>query len=102
MNKKFISLLSLAQKAGFIVTGEEQCEKAISSGKGKLIILATDASDNTKKKFRNKSIYYKVPIRILSDRDTLSKAIGKNNRPTLVIIDDRFATQLSNLIDSIN
>lgn len=44
-----MSLLGLAQKAGKIVSGELAVEKAVRSGKAKLIVVAADGSDNTKK-----------------------------------------------------
>ena len=94
MDKKLSSLLSLCQKAGKITTGEESCERIIAKGEAKLILIAGDASDNTKKKFKNKGIFYNVPVVVFSDRETLSSCIGKNNRPTLVITDENFSQKL--------
>jgi len=94
MNKQVRSLLSLCQKAGKVTTGEESCERAIANGYAKLIIIANDASDNTKKKFKNKGLYYNVPVLIFSDREALSSSIGKSNRPTLVITDESFGQKL--------
>ena len=51
MNDKVISLLGLAERAGKIASGEFAAEKAVKTGKARLIIVAEDASDNTKKKF---------------------------------------------------
>ena len=51
MNDKVISLLGLAERAGKIASGEFAAEKAVKIGKARLIIVAEDASDNTKKKF---------------------------------------------------
>ena len=48
---KVLSLIGLAMKAGQVVSGEFSVEKCIKSGKAKLVIIATDASENTKKKF---------------------------------------------------
>lgn len=45
------SLLSLAMKAGKLVSGEFLTEKAVKTGKATLVIAAEDASDNTKKMF---------------------------------------------------
>ena len=50
MNDKVISLLGLAERAGKIASGEFAAEKAVKTGKARLIIVAEDASDNTKKK----------------------------------------------------
>lgn len=50
---KVLSYLGLAAKAGRIQSGEFSTEKSVKSGKGTLVIVASDASDNTKKKFTN-------------------------------------------------
>ena len=49
MNNKFLGMLGLAKRAGKVQTGEDICSKAVKSGVSKLIIVACDASDNTKK-----------------------------------------------------
>ena len=54
-NNKVLSLLGLATKAGKIASGEFSTEKSVKSGKGFLVLVAADASENTKKKFRNMS-----------------------------------------------
>ena len=58
MNDKVISLLGLAERAGKIASGEFAAEKAVKTGKARLIIVAEDASDNTKRKFSDMCKYY--------------------------------------------
>jgi len=91
-------MMSMARKAGKIITGEEGSEKAIQKGTAKLVFVAEDASDNTKKKFTNKTNYYKVPLHILFTKDVMGKAIGMNNRATIVVTDEGFATKILELI----
>ena len=98
MNNKVYSYLGICQKAGKLISGEGACEKAIASGDGKLIIIAQDASDNTKKKFLNKAEYYHVPVYIKGERDILSSAIGKINRPTVVITDKGLSEKIIELL----
>ena len=52
-NDKVLSYLGLATKAGKIQSGEFSTEKSVKCGKAALVIVAEDASDNTKKKFKN-------------------------------------------------
>ncbi len=52
-----------------------------------LVIVADDASDNTKKKFQNMCDFYQVPIYFYEDKDTLGHAMGKEFRASLVILD---------------
>jgi len=97
--KQILSMLALAKKAGKIITGEDGCVKAIRSGAAKLVLVATDASDNTKKKFADKTSYYNVPIHSLFDKEMVSAHIGMNNRATLVITDTGFVTKILELIE---
>ena len=47
--RKVLGSLGLAMKAGDVVSGEFMTEKAIREGIAKLVIVAEDASGNTKK-----------------------------------------------------
>ena len=101
VEQKLLSLLGLCQKAQKLVSGEAACEKALQNGTAALVLISTDASNNTKKKFVNKSFYYKVPCYTLFDRDALSKAIGKTNRATLAVADEGFAGRIEEMLKTI-
>lgn len=88
---KVEGLLGLAAKAGKIVSGEFCTEREVKSGKAALVLVADDASDNTKKKFKNMCDFYKVPIYFYKDKDTLGHAIGKEFRASLAVLDQGFA-----------
>ena len=51
--KKIESYLGLARRAGKIVSGYQTCVHTISKGNIKLIIVASDASENTRDRFKN-------------------------------------------------
>ena len=80
MTDKILNLIGLAMKAGKAVSGEFSVEKCIKSGKAKLLIMAEDASDNSKKKFTDKCNYYNVPVIIYSTKEDLGRALGKGLR----------------------
>ena len=69
---KVLSLIGLATKAGKTASGEFCTEREVKSGGAALVIIADDASDNTKKKFRNMCDFYHVPICFYKDKDTPS------------------------------
>ncbi len=96
---KWISLLGLAARARKIVTGEELVLKEVRRKSVRIIILSADASKQTKKKILDKCAYYNVPSRIVSDRKTLGRAIGKDERVVIGVIDEGFAKKLTALID---
>ena len=101
LNRKFASLLSLCAKSGNLMTGEEVAEKLLQRDAAELVIVADDASNNTKKKFVNKCFYYEKPVRVFGARDDLSKCVGKSNRTVYVVTDPGFASSLQDLIDGI-
>ena len=59
--QKVFGLLGLAAKAGKIQSGEFSTEKSVKSGRAYLVIVSEEASENTKKMFRNMCTYYRVP-----------------------------------------
>ena len=90
MNKVF-SMIGLATRAGKTVAGEFSVEKAVKQKKAWLVIVSEEASDNTKKKFRDMCKFYKVPMIVYGDKDTLGHAMGKQFRASLAILDEGFA-----------
>ena len=99
-NSKVLSLIGLATKAGKTVSGEFSTEKSVKTGKGFLALVADDASENTKKKFRNMCDYYKVPIYFYEDKDTLGHAMGKQFRASLAVLDEGFAKGIRKHLDT--
>ena len=99
-NNKVLSLIGLATKAGKTVSGEFSTEKSVKTGKGLLVIVAEDASENTKKKFRNMCSFYEVPIFFFSDKESLGRAMGKEYRACLAVQDENFAKAIVRAIES--
>lgn len=91
---KVLQLLSLAQRAGKVASGEFMTEEAVKSGQAYLAVVATDASDNTKKKFKNMCDFYKVPIIEYSVKEELGHYIGKEFRASLAVTDNGLATKI--------
>ena len=88
---KILSLVGLATKAGKTVSGEFCTEKEVKTGRAALVIVADDASANTKKKFQNMCDFYEVPIYFYEDKDALGHAMGKEFRASLAVLDEGFA-----------
>lgn len=92
---KVLGTLGLAMKSGNVASGEFLTEQAIRERRAKLVIIAGDASGNTKKKFLDSCSYYKVPVVVFGDKDTLGGAIGKGFRASLAVLDPGFASSIS-------
>lgn len=95
--KKVYSMLGLATRAGRIKSGEFSTEQAVKCGDCFLCIVADDASDNTKKRFRDMCAFYEVPIIFLGTRDDIGHAIGKEHRASVAVCDEGFAGSIRKL-----
>ena len=102
MEKKVLSLLGLSAKSGNLVSGEFSTEKAVKEQKAALVVVAEDASDNTKKSFSNMCAYYHVPMIVFADKETLGHAIGKQFRASVAVTQDGFAKAILKLTESDN
>lgn len=98
-DNKWMSLLGLANRARKITSGEELTVKEIRSGNAKLILLSEDASQNTTKKITDKCRSYKIPVKLVANREILGKAIGKEQRVVVAVLDNGFAKKLLTLLD---
>ncbi len=93
-----MSLLGLAHRARKTISGEELVVKDIRTQKAKLVLLSKDASSNTAKKIQDKCEYYKVPLKLVDNRELLGNAIGKDARVVVAVLDTGFANKLLQLL----
>ncbi len=98
MDKRILSFFGLAQRSGNLITGEDTCEYHIKKGHIRLLIVAQDASENTKKKFKDMCEFRGIQHIVFGERDELSAAIGKSNRAVYAIKDTAFANKIYSLI----
>ncbi len=88
------STLGLATKAGQTQSGEFCTERAVKTGRAFLVLVAGDASDNTKKMFTNMCAYYEVPCVIYGTKGELGHAMGKEMRASLAVTGESFAKMI--------
>lgn len=94
--EKQLQLLGLALRASQLITGEEMTIRSIQKNEAKLVLVASDASDNTKKKMMNKCQFYKIPIFFEHTSEEISQAIGKS-RSICAFTDKGFAESYNKL-----
>ncbi len=98
---RVLSMLGLATRSRNVVSGGFATEEAVKKGKAYLVIIAEDASDNTRKKYSNMCEFYKVPYQYYASKDVLGHAIGKEERSCLAVTDEGFANSVQkHLLDS--
>jgi ribosomal protein L7Ae-like RNA K-turn-binding protein len=88
---KVLSYLGLATRAGRVVSGEFSVEKSVKQRRAKLVIVSEEASENSRKKFRNMCTYYQVPLYFFGDSEELGKTCGKAFRMSLAVEDEGLA-----------
>lgn len=94
-----LQLLGLAQRARGVGSGEFMTEKTVKEGKSYLVIVAGDASANTKKQFSDMCSFYKVPYREYANKDSLGHAIGKEFRASCSVTNENLAIEILKKID---
>ncbi|CAH2213979.1 L7Ae/L30e/S12e/Gadd45 family ribosomal protein [Tepidibacter aestuarii] len=97
MNNKILSLLGIVLRSGNLVSGDDTTLSELKKGTIKLIIIAADASENTKKLFRDKSEYRDVPYIIDFTKEELGRSIGKSNRAVIGIKSEQFAMKIKEI-----
>lgn len=97
MTNNVYNMLGLASRARKIVTGETLFTK-IRAQEVHLVIIASDASENSQKKICDKCTFYDIDYIIEGGIDDLSKAIGKSNRVAVGIMDIGFAKKIKEKI----
>ncbi|MEJ8554447.1 L7Ae/L30e/S12e/Gadd45 family ribosomal protein [Tepidibacter sp. Z1-5] len=97
MKNKILSLLGIILRSGNLVSGDDTTLSDLKKGKIKLIIIANDASENTKKLFKDKSEYRNVPYIIDFTKEELGKSIGKSSRAVIGIKSDQFAMKIKEI-----
>lgn len=98
MDKKLLQFLGLCQRAGKLASGETGALSAIKDGSAELVIVAENASDNTKKKFGDSAGYYNKKIVVFGDKFEMGSAIGKDERAVLAVKDKGFADKIIKMI----
>lgn len=99
MTDRVLSLLGLAKKAGNIVSGECGVEQAVKKNHAMLVLVAGDASNNTKKLFHDKCGFYHIPVFVYGTKDALGKAIGNQFRASVAVTDEKLAGAIMKLLD---
>ncbi len=64
-------------------------------GKAYLVVVAKDASQNTKKHFSDMCSYRQIPLFEYADKKRLGNCIGKEYRASLAVTDENLAEAIS-------
>ena len=95
---KLTGLLGIAAKAGRVASGELPATEAIRSGKARLVLIAADASDNTKKRFVSLCRSREIESVSYGEKEELGRIIGKAERSVLAVTDEGLANGTRKLL----
>lgn len=98
MINKIYSMIGLAMKAGKVAFGSDMCEDKIKRKDASLIIIAEDASINTKDKFIKLASLYNINIVVFGEMDLLSSSIGKSNKGVFAVLDNGFGNKILQMV----
>lgn len=96
---KVYRLLGLATRAGKIAFGTESVTETVTKRKAKLVIVAIDSADRTKRNLVRVCEENNINIREYGNIEELSKCIGKQNKAVIAIKDINFSNEILRLID---
>jgi ribosomal protein L7Ae-like RNA K-turn-binding protein len=88
--------LGLAYRARKVTVGADMTVTGARNGKVGLILLATDASNTTKKKIYDKAKFYQVEVIEELNSFEISNALGKDDIKVVGITDRGFSQLLMN------
>ena len=91
---RVLSMLGLATRSRNVVSGGFATEAAVKGGTAALVIIAEDASGNTRKKYSNMCGFYEVPCAFHGTKAVLGHSMGKDERSVLAVTDEGFADSI--------
>lgn len=98
---KIYSFIGLAKKAGAVLAGEGIVRASIKRRKAFLVILAKDASPNTKRKIETALYNSNITMLEFGYKEKLGHILGKVQYSVVAIIDSGFAGRINELIEQI-
>lgn len=95
---RIYSFIGIARKAGAVCPGEALSAKAVKQKKAYLVLVAKDASENTKKKIETAIYGTDIPMVSFGEKADLGKMLGKAAFSVIAITENKFADRIMELI----
>ncbi|MBQ4316026.1 MAG: ribosomal L7Ae/L30e/S12e/Gadd45 family protein [Oscillospiraceae bacterium] len=96
MESNYLSLLGLAKRAGMLEAGDEAVRAAISAGKVRLVLCASDASDRTRETFsfitESSGVAF---VSVPETKEELGNSLGRRPSATVAVCDVGFAAAIA-------
>ncbi len=96
--EKIVDLLSMAQRANKIASGERAIDNAVREHQVRLLLIAADAATETKENYEKLAKQYNLVVRYVMDRESLGQCLGKSFRAAAAVLDSGFSKALEERI----
>lgn len=99
MRNNILSMLGICNKAGKLVMGKDKTIETIRKNKAKLIIIASDLSDNALKEISRETMKKQIEIINISEKmQDVSLELGRTTG-IICITDEGIAKKIKTLLD---
>ena len=101
--QKLVNILSIACRAGKVMSGEFVIEKALSGKNNiKLFLIASDVAEATREKYHKLvQKHHKILLRdAFLTKDMLAASIGKTDRAVVAVCDEGFCKAILKILDN--
>jgi hypothetical protein len=98
LRRTFFQRLSLARRAGALVSGEARVAASLKEGEGLLLVLATDLSEGAMKKHTLNARRKGMSVAMQMNGEDLGRCIGKPYTGLILVNDEPFAGDLQRFI----
>lgn len=88
---KLFNSLGLCRRAGKCQSGEFAAERAVKTGKAKLVLLEETASENTRARFTSLCTGRNIPLKIVPE---VGRAIGREGHVVMAVTDIQFMNMI--------
>ena len=99
MTGSVLNIISLARRARCVESGDSAVRGAIGRGKVRLIILAGDAAQRTKKNFELLAGDAGIPLIVYGSKDSLGRILGKPSRSVVAVTDQNLAKGIAGALE---
>ena len=91
MKKNTLGVIGLAARARAIAIVTNNVLEAVRGKKARLVLIASDVSENTRKTLTDKTAYYSVASEQIDiTAEELGRAVGRDNTAAIAFTDENF------------
>jgi ribosomal protein L7Ae-like RNA K-turn-binding protein len=93
-----LRMLGLAARAGSVVPGTAQVRQMARAGRVRYVVIAADASANSRGKLLPLLAARRIPFAVAADREALGQAVGRGPLSAVGITDGALAARVAELL----